>query len=302
MKKLTTDLIVDRCKEVHGDKYNYSSVKYKNSSTKIKIKCPEHGVFEQRFHDHINGSGCPFCSGVGRLDTKSFIKRAKEIHGDKYDYSKSYYVNTETKVKISCLEHGVFEQTPHDHLYGKGCLNCGYETTANSHINSNEYFLKRARIIHGDRYEYIDEYSNQHSKVSIKCEIHGIFRQKPKYHLQGNGCPICKESKGEKEVAKFLKQKGILFERQKRFNNCKNISTLPFDFYLPDYNVCIEYNGRQHYTSIDNWGGEKMLKDLQERDKIKSEYCKNNRISLIVINYLEDVLDCLENIHIFMKN
>ncbi len=299
MKKLTTDLVISRCKEVHGDKYDYSSVDYKNSSTKIKIKCSEHNVFEQRFHDHINGGGCPFCSGVGRLDTKSFIGRAKEIHGDKYDYSNSYYVNTEMKVKISCLEHGVFEQTPHDHLYGKGCLSCGYESMAGSHVSSNNYFLERAMVIHGDKYEYIDEYIGQHSKMSIKCEIHGTFKQKPKYHLQGNGCPICKESKGEKEVAKLLKQKNILFERQKKFDDCRNINPLPFDFYLPEYNVCIEYNGRQHYIPVDKWGGEKMLKDLQKRDKIKSEYCKNNDILLLVIKYSENVLECLENILIF---
>ncbi len=299
MKKLTTNLVISRCKEVHGDKYDYSSVDYKNSSTKIKIKCLEHGVFEQRFHDHINGSGCPFCSGVGRLDTKSFIKRAKETHGDKYDYSKSKYINTETKVKILCPEHGEFEQTPHDHLYGKGCLSCGYESTADSHVNSNDYFLERARVIHGDRYEYIDEYSGQHTKISIKCEIHGAFKQKSKYHLQGNGCPICKESKGEREVAKFLKQNNILFEHQKKFDGCKSINHLPFDFYLPKHNVCIEYNGRQHYIPVEKWGGKKMLEDLKKRDEIKSEYCKSNGISLLVIKYSQNVFEYLENIHIF---
>ena len=124
MRKLTTEDFIKKAKEVHGDKYDYSKVVYKGNRTLVTIVCPIHGEFQQKPSNHLSGNGCPDCSGNKRLTTEDFIKKAREVHGDKYDYSKVKYVNTSTKVCIVCPEHGEFQQTPNDHLGGKGCPNC----------------------------------------------------------------------------------------------------------------------------------------------------------------------------------
>jgi len=127
-KRLTTEEFIKKAKLVHGNKYNYSQVNYKNTGTKIKIICPEHGVFEQQPGNHLNGQGCPQCGLEKRkLTTKDFIKKARLIHGETYDYSLASYKNALTKIKIICSIHGVFEQFPQSHLAGYGCPKCGIE-------------------------------------------------------------------------------------------------------------------------------------------------------------------------------
>ena len=115
------------------------------------------------------------------------------------------------------------------------------------------------------------------------CPLHGIFNQVASNHLTGQGCPICKESKGEKEIREFLTTNNVKFNHQHKFKDCKNILPLPFDFYLPEHNTCIEFNGRQHYEPIDYFGGVNGFKSTQFRDKIKYDYCKNNKITLFII-------------------
>ena len=127
-KQLTTEEFIRRAKEVHGDKYDYSKVEYVNKSTKVKIICPIHGEFEQIPDNHLHGHGCHKCVNCKQLTTEEFIHRAKEVHGDKYDYSKVEYINSHTKVKIICPIHGEFEQEPNSHLEGKGCPNCYHKT------------------------------------------------------------------------------------------------------------------------------------------------------------------------------
>ena len=117
----------------------------------------------------------------------------------------------------------------------------------------------------------------------------------PNNHLNNNGCPRCKESKGEKEIREWLINNKIKYKPQHRFPECKNILTLPFDFYLPEHNTCIEFNGRQHYEPINKWGGIENLKEIQRRDKIKMEYCQNNNIPLIIIKYNDKVIKKLTN-------
>ena len=123
-KKLTTAEFVKRAREVHGDKYDYSKVNYVNANTEVCIICPKHGEFKQMPSKHLNGQGCPKCYGNIKLNTSEFINKAREIHGNKYDYSKVEYVNANAKVCIVCPEHGEFWQTPAIHLNGNGCPKC----------------------------------------------------------------------------------------------------------------------------------------------------------------------------------
>ena len=124
--KLSTDEWIERAKKVHGNKYDYSKVEYKNNYTKVCIVCPIHGEFWMLPYAHVNlGEGCIKCTNSVKLTTDDFIEKAKKVHGDKYDYSKVEYVNNYSKVCIICPKHGEFWQTPNGHLYNfQGCPNC----------------------------------------------------------------------------------------------------------------------------------------------------------------------------------
>lgn len=128
----TKEQIVERFKKVHGDKYDYSEVIFSKTTEKVCIICPEHGKFEQTPHAHLKGQGCPFCGIIKRSKSKTntregFIKRAIELYGDTYDYSKVNYINCNTPVVIICPKHGEFALTPHAHIGvgRRGCPICG---------------------------------------------------------------------------------------------------------------------------------------------------------------------------------
>tara|TARA_B100000900_G_scaffold143546_1_gene121701 strand:+ start:40 stop:747 length:708 start_codon:yes stop_codon:yes gene_type:complete len=124
--KLTTEQFIEKAREVHGDKFDYSLTKYIGRHYKLKIICPEHGEFERVAGAHLRGvTGCGKCSLYKRTKTaEQFIEKAREVHGDKYDYSMVEYIRTSTKVKIICPQHGEFEQIPKNHLQGAGCNDC----------------------------------------------------------------------------------------------------------------------------------------------------------------------------------
>jgi very-short-patch-repair endonuclease len=183
-------------------------------------------------------------------------------------------------------------------MSGHGCPSC----SGNRKLSSDE-FIKSATKVHSKDYiyDYID-YKNMHSKVKIICPMHGEFNQLPLHHIKGVGCPKCNQSKGEKLIEMYLNNNQINFIPQKKFDDCKHINHLIFDFYLPDYNTCIEFNGIQHYFVVDIFGGKESLEINKKRDKIKEEYCKSKGIKLIVIKQdkkhinIKDVQVQIENI------
>ena len=275
------------CKLKHGDKYDYSLVEYHDAKTKIKIICPEHGIFEQRLDHHLNGSGCPKCVGHNK-STIELIQKYKSIHGDKYDYSLVNYRNAKTKIKIICPEHGIFELYSKQHIRGVNCSKCVRERISHSQRKTSEQFIFDSKKTHGEKYDYsLVNYINANQPVKIICRQHGIFEQIPRYHVSGSGCPLCKESKGEKQIRLYLESKKIKFTPQYRFNDCKNIRQLPFDFYLDDYNCCIEYQGEQHYLNKKMFGGDNRLTYIENNDMIKKDYCFINNIKFLIISYKE---------------
>lgn len=285
-KKTNIEFVFDS-KLIHGDKYDYSLVNYINNKCKVKIICKEHGVFEQRPNDHLKGCGCSVCSNNKKLNNNYFINKAKIIHGDRYDYSLVQYKNIDRKVIIICKEHGIFNQSPYNHLNGANCPKCSHNI-----LKTTIHFITDAKKIHGNIYDYsLIEYKNAHTKVKIICEKHGIFEQKPYSHLQNIGCPRCNSSKGEIEIIKRLENLKINFETQKKFNDCKYKQNLSFDFYLPEYNICIEYDGEQHYKSVEHWGGDTSFNIRLKRDQIKNDYCLNNNIILYRINHKQNIED-----------
>ena len=192
------DEVIQKAREVHGDKYDYSKVEYVNKRTKITVICPIHGEFSITPQKHLSGQGCRKCgylknSSTQRHTNEMFFEKSKKIHGDKYDYSKVEYINNSTKVCIVCPEHGEFWQTPNSHLNGRGCPKCGIIKRSFNQRSNNCEFIEKSKLIHGDKYDYSKvEYITNRTPVVIICPEHGEFEQVPYHHLGGEGCPKCK--------------------------------------------------------------------------------------------------------------
>jgi len=231
--KLTREEFIKKARLVHGDRYDYYKVVYRNARTNVTITCPIHGDFEQTPNKHINScQGCPECgkerARLGRIsNTERFIKNARLVHKDNYGYSKTEYVNANTKVIISCPTHGDFNQSPHGHLSGKGCRKCKYAKMADNRIYSTEEFIKRAKLIHGDRFDYSKVTCNGcNDEVTITCPIHGDFEQSARAHLSGKGCRKCKYAKmadnKRSSTEEFIKKSRLIHENR-------------YDYSLVDY-------------------------------------------------------------------
>lgn len=299
-KDVKTKNFIWKSLHIHGDKYIYHKTVYVKSKEKVWIECRNGHCFPKRPNDHLNYSGCPDCSEKRKMTKETFIKKAIKIHGNKYDYSKVEYINNHTKVIITCKEHGDFKLKPNEHLNGVGCRICGNKNCHEKQKLTLKEFIEKANKIHGkNRYDYSKViYVNYKTEVIIICNRHDEpypFKQKPNNHLSGQGCPLCRSSKGETFIRNWLIKNKLEFKEQKRFKDCKYKNTLPFDFYLPQYNMCIEFDGEQHFipkkfkSKASNDEKLKNLKLIQFRDNIKTEYCKNNNINLLRIKYNENV-------------
>jgi len=194
-KKFTAEMFIEAANRVHGDRYDYSNVVYRNQTTHVTIICKEHGAFNQKPMDHIHsGAGCPTCSGNEKVTLQKFLDDSRLRHGDRYDYSLVEIQNNITPVKIICKEHGVFEQSPKLHRKGHGCPTCG-----GTKRMTTEEFIARAKAKHGDRYDYsLAEYTTASNSVEIICKRHGVFTPRAEVHLRGFNCPKCgKEALGK---------------------------------------------------------------------------------------------------------
>ncbi|MFW6219237.1 MAG: hypothetical protein ACOC33_00085 [bacterium] len=280
LAKLTKDEVIEKSKIIHeGKDYDYSNVIYDGMYKKIKIGCIEHGYFFQRPVNHLRGQGCPKCANNVKLTKEDVIRKGNEKHNFKYDYSKisDKLENGKIKIKISCPEHGYFWQRIMNHLRGDGCPKC-----AGLAKLTKEDIIRRGKKKHNNFYDYSeigDDYKNNQSKIKISCPEHGFFYQQINNHLNGQGCPKCRQSKGEKILCIVLEKFKINYIEQYKIKN----KIYKYDFYLPEYNSVIEYHGKQHFIPIKFFGGEKSFKKQYKRDLEKYNHCKNNKIQYILI-------------------
>ena len=222
-----------------------------------------------------------------KITKEEFIQRVSTIHNNKYLYDKVNYVNTSTKVIITCPIHGDFEQTPNKHLQGQGCQKCYRERQKLIPLSNTQEFIEKARLVHGDKYDYSKvEYKTAKTKIIIICKEHGEFEQRPVVHLLGCGCPKCS-----------LHSQTILYNKLvQRYPNLDILfevgnKTVPwlerqrFDIYIPSLNIAIEYNGHQHYMPIKYFGGELAYQKTLEKDELKRWKCKNNDCLLLELKY-----------------
>lgn len=299
MTRLTTSEFIKQAKNAHGDKYDYSKVIYKTKKDKVCIICHnkdengiEHGEFWQTPDQHSRGQGCPKCKfeklSKDRADTKeTFIEKANKVHNNKYNYDKVVYKNRYQKVIITCPIHGDFIQDPNNHLSGKGCPICGRISAAKTHTMSNDEYIRRVQITHPE-YDYsITNYTGINNSIQYICPSHGVITQSAHDHLYNQaGCPKCNQSHGEKAILQYLKNKDIWVIPQYDIPIDTNINYTGkayIDFYLPEYNVFIEYNGIQHYTPVKHFGGKIQFEKQRLRDNAIRKYCSIENIKLIEI-------------------
>lgn len=226
------------------------------------------------------------------MKTQNFIKRAQELHGDKYDYSLVEYKSARDKVKIICKKHGIFEVTPDNHISKKsGCRKCFYE----SRIKGKEYFIKRAQKTHGDIYDYsLFEFETSTIKSKIICKkCNNLFLQDMHTHIR-KGCPYCRTSRGEKRIKVILEENGYILNKtfftNKSFENLKDKKRLSYDFYIPSKNLLIEFNGVQHYkfNHLLHRNNYHNFLVQKHHDWLKRKYARDNKIDLLTISHKDD--------------
>lgn len=294
-------LMIQKAKNIHGDKYDYSKVVYTKAAAKVEIVCKIHGSFWQSLDSHTSrGVGCPSCgrdklrnSGVfGKLKTNTeFIQECLEIHGGIYDYSKTKYTGKANKVIITCKEHGDFEQKAESHRGGSGCPTCGIKKAHTHYLQTTEDFIRKSKEAHGDTYDYSSsEYTGKDQPIIVTCKKHGPFLlKKAWHHYLGHpvGCQKCSNSgvsKQELEVRKYIESILPEFTTSENFdvtnpdiiyNSRSFIAPLEIDILIPSKNIAIEYNGTY-------WHSEQAGKDRDYHLK-KTEAVEAKGFKLIQI-------------------
>jgi Zn finger protein HypA/HybF involved in hydrogenase expression len=301
---LDYSIFLERAEKVHANRYEYVENTYKNYTTKMQMFCSEHGFFEQTPHSHISmKTGCPLC---GKLSAGVSNQKGWEVvsnmfisvHGDRYNYDSSSYLDVSHKMRIECSRHGWFEQKPYQHYFGHGCIKCSDEENAEKKKITFLEFIEKSLEIHGNKYSYDhSNYVDIFTPIYITCSKHGEFLQNPRNHYRGSGCPKCNSSKGEEKIRAILNDLSVEFIEQKTFDDLIHKKYLRCDFYLPYYNAVIEFNGIQHYEPISVFGGIYGLKENQARDMIKYNFLREKKINLIIVRYdNENIKDYLKNI------
>jgi len=295
--RIKTSEFIETSRKIHNNFYTYDKTEYISSSHKVTITCPFHGNFKQRPINHLNGMGCvKCCNEKMRLPYETFLKRAKLKHGNKYDYSKVKILNSKTKITIICPIHGEFKQSIPTHLNGYGCSKCSGK---NKWTLSD--FIKKATQIHGNKYDYSKVKSVLSTKIiTIICPKHGEFKQILSNHIKGYGCHKCKSSLGETKIMSYLETHKIKYISEKTFHDLKLYNNLKFDFYIPKFKMCIEFDGPQHFmpANFKKFSLPPTKRDVEtffktiRRDSIKNDYCKNNNLKILRIPYWE-----INNIH-----
>ena len=290
-----------KCKTLNNNKYtkeyiNDLIIKYKkpyryfldkdiyNVQDKVSIECKEHGIFEQRLHNHFNlGQMCKKCSNENKTGITDKLDKwllENNIHILKYNGYKS-------KSIIKCNNEHIFSSTI-DNLKNYGCPIC----TENTRLEKErERFIMNSKAVWCDRLIEFDYntliYNGKGKLFTMKSDV-GIIAQLPDNHLNGF---LPRKSTGETIIESILNKYSIFYEREKTFDGCVNKKKLRFDFYIPEKNTCIEYNGIQHYQKVDRFGGEEKFNYQKYNDFIKNNFCKENNINLLIISHRDSIID-----------
>jgi len=282
-RTFTNEIFINKAKEIHGDKFDYSYVNYIDSQTHVTIICFScNNTFKTIPNNHLRGKGCKKCATKLNAEKlkksqEQFIKECREKHKDEiglpiYDYSLVEYKSTHKKIIIICKTHGRFEQCPSDHLSGKSCNECGILKRTINQTFTQKQFLEKAFEKHGNKYDYSQvNYINSQTKIIIKCNIcNYIFEQQPNSHLQGCGCDKCAHKKNHDEqriskndiIMKCIQKHGNKFDYSNinyinantsiniKCNNCFNTFNQLYKSHINSIEPCCFCSGRFMDTNI----------------------------------------------------
>lgn len=291
------EMFQSKSDEIHKHEYEILEFRSGNEYVKIKHKlCGE--IFNQIGNKHLSGNRCPNCYINKKLTKEQIIERSNSLWKFEYEFLSDSIEYS----KKACIKHKKcgyeYEQLVSSHLIGYGCPKC-----AGNAPLTKELVQEKSDKINNFEYEILSDPKGAFSKIEIKHKLCGrVFTQKVNDHFSGCGCSVCNQSKKENFIESILNSSNILHEKQKTFEDCKFKNKLKFDFYLPEYNVCIEFDGIQHFKPINFFGGKKAF-DLQIiKDNIKNEYCLNKKIKLIRFNYEQDIEYIKNNLLYLLKN
>lgn len=251
----------------------------------------------------LKGNGRPKCGGNARKSTEEYASAVLNINPNIDVFGN--YINATTPILHKCKIDGCeWLAEPANILSGCGCPECKARMLHNMFVKSHEQYVKEVTAVNPD-IEVLEAYINARVPILHRCKKDGYTWKIAPYNiLTGQGCPQCQESNGERRIRRWLEACNIAYTYQKTFINCKDKKELPFDFYLQDYNMCIEYDDRQHFEAVDfagkgeDWAEEQFIK-VKRHDEIKNRYCKNNNVHLLRIPYYKSVEEELDNFYLF---
>ena len=284
-----------------GRKFTYEEVKeyienyglellskeYNSNKDKLLMKCEKGHTFKRTLASFkYSTQHCPHCyKEIYNKDKKLNYNEVKSyVESQGYELISEEYINCDTKLIMKCPRGHKCAISWSNFRSGKRCRICRQIESSNrqklSYKNVKEY-------IESQGYELIsDNYINNREKILLKCPEGHEFYVRLDLFKVGTRCPQCNvKSHGQKEIENILNKYNIDFNIEYKFDKCRFKYALPFDFYLSDYNICIEFDGRQHYEIVKHFGGLNGFIETKIRDTVKTEYCKNNNIKLIRIPY-----------------
>lgn len=242
---------IKKLQEIHGNRYSYGDITYKDSKAYIDITCKIHGKFNQGVSNHLLGQGCPVCGqevslAKRRWNFEEFKLKAAQVHADKYEYVK-FDLNSRS-VEFNCPEHGSIEMSISRHVSGRGCVKCGNAVKGTNRSYTLEEFVARATELHESKYTYIDLIRDEKAlRIIANCKHHGNFTQIAGDHLQGSGCPRCVRtiSKVSTELATLTHSWGLATFCEVPIPGTRK----RMDIHIPNVNLGIEYNGNHWHSS-----------------------------------------------------
>lgn len=276
------------------------SNEYKNVKTYMLFKC-ECGIdfkttfeqFKDRNKRQCNNCGMQTTWNKLRLSYEEVKKFIEVISKSNCKLLSTEYINNSSDMIFlcSCGEEFVTTFNNFSNHNKRQCNKC-----SKKYRYDKDTYREKIHELYQNEYTVLGDYINANTPILIKhndCDFQWFVT--PCEIIRRNICPSCNKSIGEKRIVKYLKINKINYKEQYTFDDCRNKFLLPFDFYLPEYNLLIEYDGEQHYKPIDFFGGRERFEYQQQNDNIKNNYCKQNNIRLIRIPYwdfsnLEDIL------------
>ncbi|SJZ82485.1 helix-turn-helix domain-containing protein [Selenihalanaerobacter shriftii] len=304
--KKNTDIFKKEVFELVEDEYEVLG-EYHGTQVPIKMihnECDT--IFTPQSSNFLQGARCPNCANNQKKSTEEFKEEVYELVGSEYEVL-GKYENNKTKIKLLHNECcNTYFVTPSSFLSGKRCPVCMKKEQTDLKTKSTDEFIKEVYDLVENEYKIIGEYIKSKVPIKIKhMECGNVFEMRPNNFLLGQRCPKCYVSRGEARVKEILEQLNLDYEREFMFDDCKNIQLLPFDFAIfieNEIRMLIEYDGRQHFESIEFFGGDEYLNYVRRNDEIKTNYCMENNLFLLRIphwkyNEIEGlIIKTLENL------